>query len=445
MSTKTMEGGAAAPPPASTSVARKLDPRLVVGGALVLSGLGTAGWYIAHADRETTDNAQVQCDVVGIPARVAGVVERIHFEDNQLVPAGFVLAELDPASQRARLAQAEAELASARMAVLAAAAETELAVANARGDRELTDASVDVASATHASTRREIEQAAAMVRAAVVTHRRAVDALARERRLLADGATSQEAVDTAQDRLDTAEAELERRAAEQRQRGLDVDLAVVAPYTPAEVGAHAEVGRVDHELELRPGGAAYRGHQLDQALHQALASPGRPRILGTGPRVEVHAAHPRPLELLEQTLDRLDRVHGVALELVAEQQPRRAVEPIDVERLAQPGPVDLDLWSVREATERRGRDALADGGGLWANDAVEVHRRGAPVCSAMHGCSKGDHGLAARHLGAAGVSHGSSRDQPRVLATSSMGEPARATTTGWPVCSRNATSVGSSP
>lgn len=208
MSTKTMEGGAAAPPPATTLAARKLDPRIVVGGALLLSGLGTAGWYIAHTGRETTDNAQIQCDVVGIPARVGGVVERIHFEDNQLVPAGFVLAELDPASQRARLAQAEAELASARMAALAAAAETELAVANARGDRELTDASVDVASATHASTRREIEQAAAMVRAAVVTHRRAADALARERRLLADGATSQEAVDTAQDLLDTAEAEL---------------------------------------------------------------------------------------------------------------------------------------------------------------------------------------------------------------------------------------------
>lgn len=205
---KIMEGGAAAPPPATTFAAGKLDPRIVVGGALVLSVLATAGWYMAHADRETTDNAQVQCDVVGIPARVGGVVERVHFEDNQLVPAGFVLAELDPASQQARLAQAEAELASARMAALAAAAEAELAMANARGDRELTGASVDVAEATHASTRREIEQADAMVRAAVVSRRRATDVLEREQRLLRDGATSQEAVDDAQDRLETAEAEL---------------------------------------------------------------------------------------------------------------------------------------------------------------------------------------------------------------------------------------------
>src|SRR5262245_35295472 len=145
---KTMEGGAAAPPPAATIAARKLDPRILVAGALALSVLGTAGWYMSHADRETTDNAQVQCDVVGIPARVAGVVDEVHFEDNQFVPAGFVLAKLDPAIQRARLAEAEAELASAQMAALAAAAEAELAVANARGDRELTDASVDVASAT---------------------------------------------------------------------------------------------------------------------------------------------------------------------------------------------------------------------------------------------------------------------------------------------------------
>jgi len=206
---KTMEGGdAAAPVPGTNTAARRRDPRIFVGLGLVLSVLGTAGWYMAHADVETTDNAQVQCDVVGIPAQVGGVVAKIHFEDNQLVPAGFVLAELDPAIQCARLAEAEAELESAKMAALAAAAETELAVENARGDRELSDASVDVASATHTATRKEIQQAAAMVQAATVARRRAAYVLEREQRLLAEGATSQEAVDNAQDELDTAEAEL---------------------------------------------------------------------------------------------------------------------------------------------------------------------------------------------------------------------------------------------
>src|SRR5688500_13011260 len=79
----------------------------------VLLGLGLAaalaggGYAVATAGIEDTDNAQVDADVLAVPARIAGAVARVHFEENQQVRAGTLLAELDAAPLEAKLAQAE--------------------------------------------------------------------------------------------------------------------------------------------------------------------------------------------------------------------------------------------------------------------------------------------------------------------------------------------------
>ncbi len=45
---------------------------------------------------ESTDDAQVDAHLNSISARIAGTVTAIHAEENQLVQAGQLLAELDP-------------------------------------------------------------------------------------------------------------------------------------------------------------------------------------------------------------------------------------------------------------------------------------------------------------------------------------------------------------
>src|SRR5262245_50101867 len=57
--------------------------------------LGAAGFYAVTRGHEATDNAQVDAEVVAVPARASGVVNRVLFVENQVVKAGELLAELD--------------------------------------------------------------------------------------------------------------------------------------------------------------------------------------------------------------------------------------------------------------------------------------------------------------------------------------------------------------
>src|SRR4051812_32771003 len=62
-------------------------------GAAVVAG-GVA-WYVAHRGEEATDDAQIDADIVSIPARTAATVTKIYVRENQQVKAGDLLAELD--------------------------------------------------------------------------------------------------------------------------------------------------------------------------------------------------------------------------------------------------------------------------------------------------------------------------------------------------------------
>src|SRR6476660_4530713 len=69
--------------------------------ALIALGVGGRMWYRSHYYVET-ENAYVSGHVTPVSARIAGVVTRVLVEDNQMVKAGDVLAELDPADQRVK-------------------------------------------------------------------------------------------------------------------------------------------------------------------------------------------------------------------------------------------------------------------------------------------------------------------------------------------------------
>jgi membrane fusion protein (multidrug efflux system) len=85
--------------------------------ALVALGVGGRMWYRSQYFVET-ENAYVSGHVTPVSARIAGVVTRVLVEDNQVVKAGDVLAELDPADQRVKVEQIEAQIASAGQQVL---------------------------------------------------------------------------------------------------------------------------------------------------------------------------------------------------------------------------------------------------------------------------------------------------------------------------------------
>jgi membrane fusion protein (multidrug efflux system) len=77
--------------------------------------IGVRFWMYAQS-HQSTDDAQVQGDLVPVLARVGGYVRAVAVEENDTVHAGEVLVELDATDLQAKVAQAEAELAAARAA-----------------------------------------------------------------------------------------------------------------------------------------------------------------------------------------------------------------------------------------------------------------------------------------------------------------------------------------
>src|SRR3954470_12888820 len=80
---------------------------------IALGVLAIAVYFIVHtlgASRQSTDDAQIEADVVALAARVGGQISELKVADNAHVKKGEVLFELDSADLRARVKQAEGEL-----------------------------------------------------------------------------------------------------------------------------------------------------------------------------------------------------------------------------------------------------------------------------------------------------------------------------------------------
>lgn len=80
--------------------------------AIVLIGALTSYWI--NAGYETTDNAQIDADIIPIRSSVSGYVKHVYFTDNQFVTKGALLIEIDDQEFQARVLQAKAALENAK-------------------------------------------------------------------------------------------------------------------------------------------------------------------------------------------------------------------------------------------------------------------------------------------------------------------------------------------
>lgn len=196
---------AAAPPAAP---AKSNRPKVIALGVLALGGVVLGGYYLSHANIESTDDAQVEADIVSVPARVGGVVTKVSFVDNQAVKAGEVLVEIDDAQLKARLAQAEADLTSAKATAEAADNDVQVTTTNVKGQKSVAEASLQGASVGITSNADEVAQAEATVTAATAARSQAQGDLDRTKQLFATGAIAKAALDAAQNTFDAADANL---------------------------------------------------------------------------------------------------------------------------------------------------------------------------------------------------------------------------------------------
>lgn len=94
---------------------RKWRGKALLGVVLLLlaGGCAVAWWFLGNQMQETTDDAYVAGNVVPVMPRIGGNVIAIHGDDTQLVKAGSVLVELDPADAKLAMQRAQIQLAQA--------------------------------------------------------------------------------------------------------------------------------------------------------------------------------------------------------------------------------------------------------------------------------------------------------------------------------------------
>jgi len=150
-------GASAGAPGTAPANASKGPPKrvLIVVGIIALAAIGAGGrmWYRSSNFVET-ENAYITGHVHPVSGRIPGVVTKVLFDDNQIVKAGDVLAELDPADQGVKIEQIQAQIASVQQQIVQADA----AVEQARAQASAAGAQVAQAQANLVRARQDAER-----------------------------------------------------------------------------------------------------------------------------------------------------------------------------------------------------------------------------------------------------------------------------------------------
>jgi membrane fusion protein (multidrug efflux system) len=169
------------PPPAG-SARRRVVLGVIALAVLVGAALLARQWIWADT-HIGDDNAQVEGHIIPVLSRVAGYVAAVEVDDNHVVRSGQVLVRIDERDVKARLAQTEADLASA------------IAVGGGKGE-------TGQASAQLQAARAAVEQARANAR-------KAASDLERYRSLTERGIISRQQLDAAEAAAAASQAQLQ--------------------------------------------------------------------------------------------------------------------------------------------------------------------------------------------------------------------------------------------
>jgi membrane fusion protein (multidrug efflux system) len=185
--------------------------------ALVIAVGATAGirYWVKSSQVRATDNAYVNADIVQVASRENGQVAKVYVREGQLVNAGQVLFELDPAPFQVALSEAEAKLAEAEQSTR----EDKTTVSAEQA--AVTQAEADLGSARNAYHR---------------THA-----------LVQQNYISKQAEDDALAKMKMAEAALEQ--AQAKLAGAKLHAAAVGAAPPAVLAAQAAVEQAKLDLE----------------------------------------------------------------------------------------------------------------------------------------------------------------------------------------------------
>ncbi|MGH9616726.1 MAG: HlyD family secretion protein [Acidobacteriaceae bacterium] len=164
------------PPPEETElhppVPRTRKRFFIIGAiVLVLIVIGLYWWHSTYY--ESTDDAQIDGNLVQISARIKGYVSQVNVEDNQRVEKDQVLVEIDPRDAQAALNQGEAALSVAKANYEAALANVPIVTTSTGATLSSAQADVRGALATVSQSEKQLDAAQAKVLSAEANNTKA--------------------------------------------------------------------------------------------------------------------------------------------------------------------------------------------------------------------------------------------------------------------------------
>jgi membrane fusion protein (multidrug efflux system) len=197
-----------APPPS-----RRRAIVLVVVVVLVLVAVGL--WWRSTFTEET-DDAQVNGHLIQVSSRIAGQVAKVYVDENQVVKAGDLIAQLDPSDYQIAVENAQAALASAQANAAAADVNVPITTVNAGSNLTSADANLSGSQAGVAQARQQLEAAQARVAQASANNKKAQADLERYKPLVEKDVISKQQFDSAVAAADAAKAALSDANANER-------------------------------------------------------------------------------------------------------------------------------------------------------------------------------------------------------------------------------------
>jgi membrane fusion protein (multidrug efflux system) len=200
------QGRDAQGPAPADSAAKRRRALTIIGGVAAVVFLGVLVYLLLTAGKESTDDANVDADVVPLAPHVAGQVAAVPVTENQSVKKGEVVLQIDERDYQARVAQAAAELDSVRAQAQSADAQAAVAEASARGGLTQAQANLIGTGRSVSGARAQLEQARATLASREADLKLAESNIARANELQKANAIPQQQVDQAQAQFTSAQA-----------------------------------------------------------------------------------------------------------------------------------------------------------------------------------------------------------------------------------------------
>ena len=239
--------------------------RVIIAVVVAVLVLVAAGLWWHSTYTEDTDDAQINGHLIQVSARVAGQVAKVYVEENQLVKAGDVIAELDPSDYKVAVENAEAALASAQANAAAASVNVPITTVNTGSNLRSADANVSGSQAGVGQAEKQLDAAHARVTQAQANYTKAQADLERYKPLVEKDVISKQQFDAAVAAADATKAAVaDARANEQAA----VDGVKVAMEREAQAQAGLKYAQTGPEQVVAQSA---RAKQAEAQVQQAQA------------------------------------------------------------------------------------------------------------------------------------------------------------------------------